>query len=282
VTTEGRGNAQETVLVVGGTGKTGRRVAERLRARDVPVRVGSRSGDTRFDWTDQATWQPALRGASAVYITYYPDLAAPGAAAAIEKFTEVALDSGVHRHVLLSGRNEEEAQLSERTVQKMGGRWTIVRASWFAQNFSEGDFLDLVRAGEVALPAGDVLEPFIDVEDIADVVVAALTEDGHTNQLYEVTGRRLLTFAQAVDEIGRACGRDLRYVQVPLDEFVSGLVRAGVPGDMISMMNYLFGEVFDGRSAQLADGVQRALGREPRDFQDYARAAAATGVWDVG
>jgi uncharacterized protein YbjT (DUF2867 family) len=272
---------QGPVLVVGGNGKTGRRVVERLRARGVPVRSGSRSGEPPFDWADDATWGPALQGASSVYITYYPDLAAPGAPAAIEAFAERALDRGVDRHVLLSGRNEEEAQRSEEVLQKAGGRWTIVRSSWFAENFDEGDFVDLIRSGEITLPAGDVPEPFISIDDIADVVVAALTEDGHVNQLYEVTGPRLLTFAQAVDEIGRACGRELRYVQIPLDEFVASLAQVGVPDEMSGMLTYLFGEVLDGRSAYLTDGVRRALGREPTDFAEYARAAAATGVWDA-
>jgi uncharacterized protein YbjT (DUF2867 family) len=269
------------VLVVGGNGKTGRRVVERLRTRGVPVRAASRSSETSFDWEDDATWGPALQGASAVYITYYPDIAVPGAPAAIEAFTERALDRGVDRHVLLSGRNEEEAQRSEELLQKAGGRWTIVRSSWFAENFSEGEFTDLIRAGEIALPAGDVPEPFISVDDIADVVVAALTEDGHVNQIYEVTGPRLLTFAQTVDEIGRACGRKLRYVQISLDEFVAGLARIGVPDDVSEALQYLFGEVLDGRSAHLADGVQRAIGRQPTDFADYARRAAATGVWNA-
>jgi uncharacterized protein YbjT (DUF2867 family) len=281
MTTGGSENSQGPVLVVGGTGKTGRRVAERLRVHDVPVRVGSRSGATRFDWADETTWGPALDGVSAAYVTYYPDLAAPGAPAAIEAFTERAMDSGVHRLVLLSGRNEVEAQRSEQVLQKTARQWTIVRSSWFAQNFSEGEFVDLVRAGEIALPAGDVPEPFISIDDIADVVVAALTEDGHTNQLYEVTGPRLLTFAEAIDEIGNACGREIRYVQIPLDEFVAGLAQSGLPSEVTGMLEYLFGEVLDGRSAHLTDGIQRALGREPVDFAEYARAAAATGVWDA-
>jgi uncharacterized protein YbjT (DUF2867 family) len=281
MTNAGTHSVEGAVLVVGANGKTGRRVAERLRTRGVPVRAGSRSGDTRFDWADPTTWQAALQGASAAYVTYYPDLAAPGAAAATEAFTTLAVESGVHRLVLLSGRGEEEAQRSEQMLQKVSDQWTIVRASWFCQNFSEGEFADLIRAGEVALPAGDVPEPFIDVEDIADVVVTALTEEGHTNRLYEVTGPRLLTFAQAVDEIGRACGRELRYVQIPLDEFAAGLVQADMPGDAAAMLLYLFGEVLDGRSARLSDGVQRALGRRPRDFADYARDAAATGIWNV-
>jgi uncharacterized protein YbjT (DUF2867 family) len=270
---------QGPILVVGATGKTGRRVVDRLRSRGVTVRAGSRSGDTRFDWDQPASWGPALQGASAAYITYYPDLAAPGAGEAIEAFCERALDAGVDRLVLLSGRNEEEAQRCEQIVQKTGDRWTLVRASWFCQNFSEGAFVDLVRSGEVALPAGEVREPFIDADDIADVVAAALTEDGHEGQLYEVTGPRLLTFAEAIDEIGRAAGRPLRYVQVPIDAFASAMRDAGESDDDVAFLEYLFGEVFDGRSAHLTDGVQRALGRPPRDFGDFVTTAAATGVW---
>jgi uncharacterized protein YbjT (DUF2867 family) len=274
-------NAHGPVLVVGGTGKTGRRVAERLRRRGVHARVGSRSGDTRFDWEEPASWGPALQGASAAYITYYPDLAVPGAGEAIEAFCDRALDAGVDRLVLLSGRGEEEAERCEQIVQKTGDRWTIVRASWFCQNFSEGAFVDLVRSGEVALPAGDVPEPFVDADDIADVAAAALadTEDRHAGRLYEVTGRRMLTFAEAIDEIGRAAGRPLRYVEVSMEAFAAGMVAAGVPEDVVGFLQYLFGEVLDGRNAQLTDGVQQALGRPPRDFADYARETAATGVW---
>ena len=126
------------ILILGGTGKTGRRVAERLQARGVAVQMASRSGDTPFDWTDTSGWAPALAGVGAVYITYYPDLAVPGAADAVGAFARLAVDNGVKRLVLLSGRGEEEAQHAEQELIASGADWTIVRASWFAQNFSEG------------------------------------------------------------------------------------------------------------------------------------------------
>ena len=269
----------KTTLVLGGTGKTGRRVANRLAARGLPVRIGSRSAEPRFDWNDAATWASVLQGVGAVYITYQPDLAVPGAVEAIRSFTKAALDAGVRRMVLLAGRGEEEAQLAEQALQDTDADWTIVRATWFAQNFSEGFLLDAVLAGELALPAGRIREPFIDVDDIADVVVAALTEDGHVGQLYEVTGPRLLTFGQAVEEIARAAGRDIRYVPISMEQFTSVLAEQDVPADFVWLLTYLLTEVLDGRNAHLTDGVQRALGREPRDFADYARDAAASGVW---
>jgi uncharacterized protein YbjT (DUF2867 family) len=156
-----------------------------------------------------------------------------------------------------------------------------VRSTWFAQNFSEDYMLDAVLAGEVALPAGDTPEPFVDADDIADVAVAALTEDGHVGQLYELTGPRLLTFAEAVAEIGRAAGRELRYVPISQAQFAATAAEQGVPREFVELLGYLFGEVLDGRNAHVADGVQRALGRPPRDFSEYARAAAATGVWNA-
>ena len=270
----------KTTLVLGGTGKAGRRVVQRLTVRGLPTRVGSRSGEPPFDWEDQATWAPALRGVGSVYVSYYPDLAVPGAVATVGSFAELAVEKGVRRLVLLAGRGEPEAELAEQAVRDSGADWTILRSTWFMQNFSEDYMLEHVLSGVVALPAGDVLEPFVDAEDIADVAVAALTEEGHVGQLYELTGPRLLTFAQAVAKISKAAGREIRYVPVSIEEHAAAAAEQGVPPEFVSLLTYLFTEVLDGRNAHLTDGVQRALGRQPRDFRDYARHTAATGVWD--
>ena len=268
-------------LVLGATGKTGRRVVQRLSEKGHAVRNGSRHSDPPFDWDDQSIWDAALDGVTAAYISYAPDLAIPGATGAIRAFVERAAKHGVRRLVLLSGRGEEEAQECEQIIQRPDIEWTVVRCSWFSQNFSEGEFLDMVLAGEIALPAGDVGEPFVDVDDIADVAVAALTEDGHAGQVYELTGPRLLTFAEAVGEISQASGRAIEYIQIPQDAFVAGIAEAGLPEDIAWLLNYLFATVLDGRNASLGDGVQKALGCEPRDFADSCRAAATSGVWNV-
>jgi uncharacterized protein YbjT (DUF2867 family) len=182
---------------------------------------------------------------------------------------------------VLSGRGEPEAEAAEQAVRDSGAELTILRSTWFAQNFSEDYWRDAVLSGEVALPAGEMPEPFVDADDIADVAVAALTEDGHVGKLYELTGPRLLTFAEAVDEIARAVGREIRYVPVSIEDFVAAAYEESVPAEFIELLTYLFSEVLDGRNAHLTDGVQRALGREPKDFADYARDAAASGVWNA-
>ena len=279
-TTHPRG--PRATLVLGGTGKTGRRIVDRLRALDVPVRIGSRSAEPPFDWDDESTWPPALEGVGAVYISYYPDLAAPGATDVIRSLASAAVTAGVEHLVLLSGRGEDEAQACERLIQEAGVDWTILRASWFSQNFSESYLLDAVLSGEVAVPAGDVPEPFVDADDIADVAVAALTEDGHAGQLYELTGPRMLTFEEAIAEIAKAADRDVAFVPVSPEDYAAALAAEGVPDEFIELVVYLFTTVLDGRNASLTDGVQRALGREPRDFYDYAWDTAQRGTWDRG
>ena len=273
------GKRTHATLVLGGRGKTGRRVVERLTARGVATRVGSRSGRPPFDWQDRSTWVPVLEGVRSAYVSYYPDLAVPGSVETVGSFARLAVDSGVRRLVLLAGRGEPEAERAEDAVRESGADLTILRSTWFAQNFSEDHWREGILEGELALPAGEVPEPFVDADDIADVAVAALTDDRHIGELYELTGPRLLTFAEAVDEIARATGRQIRYVPVSIEDYAAA---QGAPDELVELLTQLFGEVLDGRNARLADGVQRALGRAARDFGDYARAAAAAGAWDAG
>jgi uncharacterized protein YbjT (DUF2867 family) len=270
--------SNHTILVIGSTGKTGKRVTARLEGRGIPVRHGSRSAGIPFDWHEPQTWTPALTGVDQVYLTYYPDLAVPGSIDAVRGVTERAVRAGVNRLVLLSGRGEEEAERAEEVVKASGLEWTILRCAFFAQNFSEGAWLDEVRTGTVALPVGDVQEPFVDADDIADVAVAALTEHRHAGEIYELTGPRLLSFGDALAEIASASGRNIDLVSVPLDEYSAALTEYGVPQDVIWLLAYLFTKVLGGQ-ASVADGVARALGREPKQFADYARDVARAGVW---
>ena len=223
-----------------------------------------------------------MDGVRSVYINYAPDLAVPGATDSIQRLVDKATAKGVTRLVLLSGRGEAEAQACEEIVQASGVEWTIVRSSWFMQNFSEGEFLQLVLGGTIALPAADIPEPFIDINDLADVAVAALTEAGHSNEIYEVTGPRLMTFSELAEEIADAADRDVDFVQIPAEAFAQGIEESGIPEDIAWLLNYLFDSVLDGRNAYVADGVQRALGREPSDFSAFAKRIAARGIWQSG
>lgn len=274
-----QGQKKNITLVLGGTGKTGRRVAERLQQQGQTVRIGSRSARPPFDWDNETGWEACLKDVTAAYITYVPDLAMPGATDAIEAFVNQAKQAGVERLVLLSGRGEPEAQTCERIVEESGLEWTIIRAAWFNQNFSEGAFIDMVLDGAITLPGGDTAEPYIDADDIADVAVAALTEAGHSGQIYEVTGPRLTTMADVAADLSEATGRKIDYIDVPHEAFIAEISNSGAPKDVVWILDYLFSTILDGRNAHLTDGVARALGRPPKDFVEYAREIAASGIW---
>lgn len=272
---------QETVLVTAASGKTGRRVAERLAARGVDVRAGSRKGEVRFDWEDGSGWARALDGADAAYVAYYPDLAAPGAPEVMRAFGRVAAESGVRRLVLLSGRGEAEAVVAEGALRESGVDLTVVRSSFFAQNFSEGAMYEGVLAGEIPFPAGETAEPFIDADDLADMVVKILTEEGHAGLVHEVTGPRPVTFGEVAAEIGRATGREVRYVPVSGAQYAEMLQRFGFPERESQWLADLFTMLLDGHNASVTNGVRQLLGREPKTFAAFARDAAQAGAWSA-
>ncbi|MDT3251327.1 NAD(P)H-binding protein [Serratia sp. root2] len=267
------------ILVLGATGKTGSRVAARLQQQGVAVRAGHRGAAIPFDWEDSGSWQPALQDVKKLYLSFQPDLAVPGAIDTIERFCRQAVAVGVQKIVLLSGRGEDEARQAEEIIERSGADWTILRASWFMQNFSESFILDDLLNGTVYLPPGEIPEPFIDADDIADAAVAALTQPGHSNRVYELTGPRLMTFGQAISEIAAASGREILYRQVPIADYVGYLREAQLPEEMVSLLEYLFSTVLDGRNASLTDGIQRCLGRPARDFSTYAADTATRGIW---
>ncbi|MEM6490575.1 MAG: NmrA family NAD(P)-binding protein [Pseudomonadota bacterium] len=270
-------NDQPT-LVIGATGKTGSRVADRLRKAGRSVRAGSRNGPTPFDWTKDETWGPALHGVGRAYITYFPDIAMPGAVEQVERFSAAAQSAGVQRLVMLSGRGEHHAQRGEAVVRAAGVDFTIIRSAWFAQNFSEGELRAPILSGVLPMPGGDIREPIIDIDDIADVAFAALTEDGHSGETYEVTGPELLTFAEMAATLSVALGRPIAYAPISFDAFRSNV--EAVAGPMLAdVFTTIAQETLDGRNAHCADGVERALGRRPRSFQAFAAAAAKRGVW---
>ncbi|MEU4539160.1 NAD(P)H-binding protein [Streptosporangium sp. NPDC023825] len=267
------------ILILGATGKTGRRVVRLLRAEGERVRPASRSGEVRFDWSEPATWENALRGAEAVY------LVAPDDPAPVHDFVKRA--TAVRRFVVLSGRGldlvgEDFGQgmaAAERAVRDSGAEWTILRANNFDQNFDEDLWHAPLRAGRLALPIGDVPEPFVDVEDVAAVAAAVLTGDGHAGRTYDLSGPRGLTFGAAVEIIARAAGRSIEYAELTPEAYRAELLAQGYPEAAVAALDALFALHRAGHTAEPADGVQRVLGRPPVAFEDYATRIAATGAW---
>ncbi|SMF15625.1 Uncharacterized conserved protein YbjT, contains NAD(P)-binding and DUF2867 domains [Alteromonadaceae bacterium Bs31] len=271
----------ETIAIVGSTGKTGVRVLTQLQERGYATRGLSRNSEHPFDWGDRTTWKSALRGVHSAYVTYYPDLAVPQAENDMRAFVELAKSVGLQHIVLLSGRGEEGAQRAEELVKNSGLEWNIVRASWFMQNFSESFMLEGIQAGELILPEPKANEPFIDVDDIADVTVAALTRTDLRNQLLELTGPEILSFDNCIQLIAEGSKRSITFTTAPIAAYISAAKAEGLPEDIAWLINELFVNVLDGRNESTTDTVERVLGRPARRFLDYVKTTVPTGVWST-
>ena len=270
---------KKPIVIIGKNGKTGSRVNRGLKTLGLATRAVSRSSTPAFDWEDSATWRPVLEGARAAYVTFQPDLAVPTAEQSISELVQLAIELDVEHIVLLSGRGEAGAERAEKVLQQSGIEWNVIRASWFDQNFSEGFMIEGILSGELALPAADVLEPFIDIDDIADVAVAVLTKSHLRNKLFEVTGPRALSFKQCVNEISQALDYPVKYTTIKIDEFVNTLRDLGEPKEMQWLMRELFTVVLDGRNSEVKTGVEEALGRPATDFSEYIQKVIVSGAW---
>ena len=274
---------KDTILILGASGKSGRRVAARLRLRGVATRLASRSSPTPFDWSDPTGWDAALDGITAVYMV------APATVGPADEFVASAQSAGVRRVVLLSGRGADswgdstfglDMRAAESAVRSSALEWTVLRPNNFAQNFDEDLFLAPLRSGELALPAGETPEPFIDLEDVADVAAEVLTRpSGHIGATYELTGPDALTFGTAVEMISRASGQFITYKQISAAEYTALLVEQGVDAQDAEHVTEMFVLMQGGSLATTTDTVASVLGRPPRSFQDYVLRTAATGVW---
>ncbi|MBG6099528.1 NAD(P)H-binding protein [Nocardioides luteus] len=257
-----------TTLITGATGKTGQRVVHRLRALDHDVRGVTRHSTPRFDWHDRTTWAEAVAGCESAYLTFQPDLGLPDADEIIGAFAAEAVAAGCTRLVLLSGRGEDGAERAEKAMMASGADWTILRSAFFLQNFTEGVFTNELAAGSLTMVEHTAAEPFVDVDDIAAVAVAALLDPGYVGRVLDLTGPRLVTFEEAAQAIG---GPTVTYRSVPTEDYIATLIAAGLPAADAAGLAYLFEEVLDGRNAYVTRDVESVLGRPARSVDDLHR-----------
>jgi uncharacterized protein YbjT (DUF2867 family) len=262
-----------TTLITGGTGKTGRRVAQTLSDLGHPIRVVNRHSDPRFDWRDPDTWDRVLADCDAAYVTFQPDIGLPGADEIVSAFARTAVGAGCRRLVLLSGRGEESSRRAESALAESGADWTILRSAFFMQNFTESIFAEEIAHGSLTMVEHSAREPFIDADDIAAVAVASLLDPAQVGRIHELTGPALLSFAQVAAEMGQIDGREVAYRELPVDSYVAELVGAGLPEEDAAGLAHVFQEVLDGRNEHVDDGVRSVLGREPRSFGEFLSAS---------
>ncbi|GAA1074438.1 NmrA family NAD(P)-binding protein [Nocardiopsis metallicus] len=271
--------AERVITVLGATGTTGRRVAERLRAEGVPHRTASRSSSTRFDWTDESTWKGAATDTRALY------LVAPEDPRPVRDFVQLAVAEGVERIVGLSGRGAQhfatpgvsfgaDMVAAEEAVRESGVSWTLLRPNNFDQNFGEGLFRDALAQGRLGLPIDSTHEPFIDAQDVADVAVELLLRGGFEGQTLELSGPEAISFGEAVSTMSAALEREIAFQPLSRGRYLEELLDQGVPHEDALALITMFELLGAGINTEVTDGVESVLGRAPRDFESYARQAA--------
>ena len=271
-------------LVLGATGKTGSRVASRLRSRGLPVRTAARSGaDAHFDWDDPETYAPALHGVQRVYLL--GPVMRTDFADQVSAFLNQAEAAGARHITYLSAYGIDSAppETAMRSVEldllgRPGLTHAILRPAWFMQNFSE-TFLKPV-GGAIMVPAGDGAEAFVDAEDIAAVASATLADpEAHAGAQYALTGPEALTIAEAAKIISHVSGHVIDYTDIDRGVWVAAAVAGGVPADYGAVLRVLTETIASGHGSRPGSDVEKATGAAPVSFADFARRAAA--AWAV-
>ncbi|TGL21748.1 NmrA family transcriptional regulator [Leptospira yanagawae] len=268
-------------LILGSSGKTGSRIVNKLNQLNYPLRLGGRKTIPAFDWEKSEGWDEVIQGIDQIYISYQPDLAHPNSIHHIQKLIELSKKNNVKRLVLLSGRGEPEAVACEKLVENSGLEWTILRSSWFSQNFSEGMFLGQILERNVIFPKLKSTEPFVDLEDLTDLAVDALVKNVHIGKKYELTGPTLLSFQDAFGQIAKELNETISYEEIPLDAYITMLNEYGLDQETIWLIRYLFETVLDGRNESVVDDFEKVMGKKPKDFTNYVKVTAKSGIWDV-
>lgn len=270
-------------LVLGATGKTGARVAQKLSERGLSVRTAARHGaDVRFDWDDPSTFAHALHGVQGVYLV--SPVMRVDFAGVVRQFLDEAERAGVRHVSFLSayGMEHAPAEVALRAVElDLASRTSlthaILRPAWFMQNFSE-TFLKPVN-DEIVVPCGIGAEAFVSAEDIAAVAAATLCQPArHAGRAYAPTGPEALTFEEAAARISAATGRRITYRDIDRDTWIQAMTQAGVPAEYGAVLRMLTETVASGRGSVPNDDVLTATGAAPMRFEDFA--AQTTAAWN--
>jgi uncharacterized protein YbjT (DUF2867 family) len=280
-------NSQQTTLVLGGTGRTGSRVAKNLIERGLSARTAARGdADVRFDWDDRTTHGPALSGVDSVYLV--TPVMRVDFAPQVSDFLDLAQAAGVRHVTYLSayGVDQLPPDWAIRSVEldllsRTGLTHSILRPAWVMQNFTD-DHLPLVE-GLITVPTGDGTEAFVDAEDIATVAAETLANPGaHAGAQYAPTGPEALTVADVAKVIGDVLGRPVKHNDMDREAWISGAVASGfVPAEYGEMLRWLTGTIASGNGSRPTEDVRKVTGAPPTSVADFAKRNAQAWTADA-
>ncbi len=264
------------VLVTGATGTTGSRVVAALSQHGVPTRQATRTpsspGQVRLDWADRATYRDALRGVAAVYLIAPIGVVDP--VPLVEPFLEEALRQGVRRVVQLSSSALPEGAPGlgavHRLVRTTMPEWTVLRPSWFMQNFVGQHLVARgVKRGEIVTATGNGKVAFIDAGDIAAVARRALTDDIPHNTEHLLTGPAALSYADAAAILTQQTGRAISHRSVSAEEMMALIAAQGIPAEFAKVLAAMDADIRGGAEDRVTDTVNAVTGRPAHGFRTF-------------
>lgn len=272
------------ILVTGATGNVG---AEVVRALPEPSQViaaarnpekarrelGQPVRYAAFDFNDPATFTPVLEGVTKLFLVRPPAISD---AAVFEPLLAAAKEADVQQIVFLSLQGIEKVSFVphakiEAMIEASGIPYTFLRAGFFMQNLNTTHREDIAERDEVFIPAGSSVTAFIDVRDIGEVAARVLSEPGHTNCAYVLTGSEALDYEQVAQIFSEELGRPIRYSNPSLLAFVRQMWGRGHGLPQSLVMAFLYTMTRRGQAQEVSDMTAQILGHPPRTFAEYVR-----------
>ena len=279
--------SEDPILVTGATGNTASSVLQQLEKRGAVVRAMVRASKDAArllntsatvvvgNFDDTRSLAAALDGVTRAYLV---TPSSPEAEAQQVRFAELAAAAGVRRLVKLSQFGADEASpvrflryhaTVERRIRELGLSFTFLRPNLYFQGLLAFQPM-IAGAGHFVAPIGDARVSAVDVRDIAAVAAVALTEEGHDEKIYTITGPTAVTHAEMASALSKATGRPVAFRDVPAHAFAGALKAAGVPPWQVDGLVEDYAHYGRGEAEAISPHVREVTGVAPRDVGRFA------------
>jgi uncharacterized protein YbjT (DUF2867 family) len=267
------------IFVTTATGTVGSAVADALVERGVGLRAGVRRperydgpGDpVAFDFERPETWGRAFKGIDRLLLVRPPTVSTDRITEAADAAVRVGTEHVVYLSVLGARKNPLlPHRRIERHLERAPVATTFLRASFFAQNLLEVHGDGIRERDELFVPAGSGETSFVDARDVGRVGAACLSEPGHEDRAYDLTGPEALDYDEVARRLSTVLGREITYANPSVLEFVRREYADGRPLPFVLVMLGVYTTARLGLAGRVSDDVERVLGRPPRALEAFA------------
>ncbi|OAQ39801.1 hypothetical protein A5893_09500 [Pedobacter psychrophilus] len=275
----------EKILITGATGTIGKAVVKHLKAKNASFLIASRNPEeaaekfgsdinvVKFEFEDISTFENAVDGVSKVFLLGPPlryDLAD-----VLMPFLDFLKAKNILEVVYISALGAEKMgdtltfhTIIEEKLKADGFDYTILKPSFFSQNFKNYEWENITQRGITYVTAGEGKVGFIDVDDIGLVASTVLTSTGHSKKIYELTGPELLSYQDAATLLSEVTGKQIVYPNPSIEEYTKALKAAGAPDFIAPYMTSVYSLISDHKVNFLTNNVETITGKKPSLLRD--------------